>query len=454
MGILIVHSSDHAGREFALVSGANSVGRNPGNMIEIPDGSISGQHGSIEEDPNGWLIVRDFGSTNGTFYKGEMVTEAFVSPGERFQIGHVDVEYAQLPVADPVPLAVAEPLAPAPEPAVPATSPVPVVSQTTTSSRPPALPTGQSTVNEGEDSSEPVERSGNPCKKHPDQELKYVCPQCRVKMCIQCVNLVELNGKKKKYCPTCKVKCKSIDKDKADRKAKQDRENRSFWKCLPEILKYPIRGTSLPLLIIGALMFLVAEFAAWFHIGIAIAIVGYLFVYMQKIIIASASGDDDLPSWPEFGDMINDILIPFCKLIWTFLISFGPYLIYMTDCVAKGADINMGILFPLFAWGMLYFPMALLAVAMADSFMAANPFVVLPSITRMPSQYIVVCVAFFGMISIRYVTERLISIHLGIPILSAVVISFLSLYFLAVEMRMLGVMYFINRRRLGWFKRG
>lgn len=449
MGKLIVHSNEFPGLEFALATGSNSVGRSPGNTIEIPHSSISGQHGEIAEDPNGWLIVRDHGSTNGTFYQNQQVTEAFVSPGERFQLGHLEVEYEALPVAEPV--------APPIESAVPIASPAPVanpepvtapaVEQTTFTPRPPDLPSMPATAEE------PAKRSGKPCKKHPDNDEKYVCPQCRVKMCVQCVNLVELNGKSKKYCPTCKVKCKSINKDKADQKAQQAKENRSFRQCLPEILKYPVRGSSLPLMLIGSFMFVFAEFAALFHIGIAIAVVGYLFVYMQKIIIASAAGDEELPNWPEFSDLFNDIFIPFCKLIWTLLISFGPYLIYMIDCVGKGADINMGILFPLFAWGLLYFPMALLAVAMADSFMAANPFVVLPSITRIPSQYIVVCVAFFGMISVRYVTERLVDIHLGIPIVSTILISFLSLYFLAVEMRMLGVMYHLNRRRLGWFKR-
>jgi hypothetical protein len=94
--------------------------------------------------------------------------------------------------------------------------------------------------------------------------------------------------------------------------------------------------------------------------------------------------------------------------------------------------------------------MALLA--MADSFMAANPFVVLPSITRLSGEYIFVCFLFFTMFSLRYISGRLIDIHLGIPIVSTVIISSLSLYFLTVEIRMLGVMYYLNRRHLGWFR--
>jgi pSer/pThr/pTyr-binding forkhead associated (FHA) protein len=419
MGKLMLVTDGFAGVEFPLSPGANTVGRNPGNTIEISHDSVSGSHGVLEEDPGGWLVVRDNDSTNGTYYNGEMVSEAYVTAGETFRLGHVDVKY--------------------------------VANQPSTVAETPSAPTG-APIPPAEPTASPTKRSGKACKKHPDNDLAYACTGCKQKFCLQCVNQVEINGKTKKFCPTCRTKCISLEKFKEQRKAQQDRENRSFWKCVPELLKYPVTRQGLPLLLMGSFLYLVLDFAAMFSLKIAIAAAGYLFAYMQKIIIATANGEEDLPGWPDFSDWFTDILRPCFMMVWTFAISFGPAVLYMIHHATSASDMNMGVLFPLYAWGFLYFPMALLAVAMADSFMAVNPFVVLPSITRLSGQYIVVCSLFFAMVAIRYISERLLSLHLEIMILPSVITSVLALYFLVVEMRMLGTMYYLNRRRLGWFR--
>ena len=417
MGKLMIVSEDLAGREFPLAPGANTVGRRDDNTIAIPHDSVSGAHGVLEEDPNGWLVVRDSDSTNGTFYNGDAVTEAYVSPGETFRLGHVDVKCVTDRSVAPSPAPAAEP------PPVPAAV-----------SEPKAKPKGKA------------------CKKHPANDLAYACPKCRQRYCPKCVNRVEINGKQKNFCPTCREKCVSLEKFKRERKAREARENRSFWKCVPELLRYPVSRQGLPLLIMGSILFMLLDFAAWFSLWIAIGAAGYLFAYMQKIIIATANGEEDLPGWADFSDWFNDILRPCLMMMWTFVVSFGPAVLYMVNSVTAESDMNMGVLFPLFAWGFLYFPMALLAVAMADSFMAANPLVVLPSITRLSTQYLVVCALFFTIVAVRYVSERLLAIHVGLPILPTVIASFLSLYFLTVEMRMLGTMYYLNRRRLRWYR--
>jgi len=359
--------------------------------------------------------VRDNDSTNGTYYNGEMVSEAYVSPGEMFRLGHIDVKYVTDGASATAPVAEVPPLPPS-------------------------------------DAEPEAPRKGKACKKHPDNDLAYACPQCRQKYCRQCVNRMEINGKTKNYCPTCREKCVSLEKFKKDRKAKQARENRSFWQCVPEVLKYPVTKAGLPLLILGSILFMLLDFAAIFSLKIAIAAGGYLFAYMQKIIIATANGEEDLPSWPDFGDWWHDILRPCLMMVWTFVVAFGPAVFYMVHSITTESDMNMAVLFPLYAWGFMYFPMALLAVAMADSFMAANPLVVLPSITRLSTQYLLVCLLFFTIVAVRYVSERLLAIHVGVPILPIVIASFLSLYFLAVEMRMLGTMYHLNRRRLRWYR--
>ncbi|MGB0580701.1 MAG: FHA domain-containing protein [Limisphaerales bacterium] len=413
MGKLIVQSSEFAGQEFNLAPGRNSVGRNPGNLVEIPHSSISGQHGELEEDPNGWLTVRDLGSTNGTACEGQQVAEAFVSPGETFQLGDVLMLYT----AGVAPTPVAE-------------APV----------DPPA---------------EEAKPSGKPCQKHSDELVSLICPQCKLKMCERCVNQVEISGKLKNYCPTCKQICTPLKKHKKNKKQQKAKEERSFWKCVPDILKYPLRGSGLALLSVGAvcsvIMDLLTGFSFILILFFLISTFGYLFAYMQKIILTTANGDEDLPTWPDLTEVWQDLIYPCFIFLWTFLVCFAPPIIYEVSCAWEGRDINLGILFPLYAWGFLYFPMALLAVAMTNNFLAVNPLVVLPSITRLAGQYAFVATLFFLMVGLRFVVAGFVG-RLGIPFVSSILSAFIALYFLAIEMRMLGMMYYLNRHRLKWFK--
>jgi len=42
---------------------------------------------------------------------------------------------------------------------------------------------------------------------------------------------------------------------------------------------------------------------------------------------------------------------------------------------------------------------------------------------------------------------------IDLPVISSLVVSFLSLYFTTLQMRILGILYFTNKDRLGWFNR-
>jgi pSer/pThr/pTyr-binding forkhead associated (FHA) protein len=52
-----------------------TVGRDEANDIAIPEASTSRKHAVIEATPVGWM-VRDLGSSNGTWRNGKRTTEA------------------------------------------------------------------------------------------------------------------------------------------------------------------------------------------------------------------------------------------------------------------------------------------------------------------------------------------------------------------------------------------
>jgi hypothetical protein len=245
-------------------------------------------------------------------------------------------------------------------------------------------------------------------------------------------------------------------------------EAKSFFSRLPEAFAYPFKGNGLPLLICGTLFFGFLDFLR--HPTVRIPLVlwavqllitvigrGYLFSYMRRIVQSSAQGDEEMPSWPEFGDFWNDIISPFFQALITFGICFGPLQLILATAVIQYAFsqsvsplVLLGILGAT-VWAAGYFPMAMLAVAMADSLSGLNPLLVIPSIFRVPTEYLVACCVLVGIVIVRIVSALVLSVVIPIAVVPALLDGFLSLYFLTVEMRLLGSLYHTNKDRLRWF---
>lgn len=78
------------------------VGRGKGCKIRIPSGSVSRFHCLINwvESNEGYYVVEDSGSTNGTFINGVTVTQAVsLLPGDDLQVGNITfrVQYMMKP---------------------------------------------------------------------------------------------------------------------------------------------------------------------------------------------------------------------------------------------------------------------------------------------------------------------------------------------------------------------
>ena len=119
-------------------------------------------------------------------------------------------------------------------------------------------------------------------------------------------------------------------------------------------------------------------------------------------------------------------------------------------------------LIPAVVFGCLYFPMAFLVVAIKDNVMAANPLIVVPSILRVPLEYIVTAILLAALFGVRWLGDSLSG---GVAHRSMMTSSmtemfllfgfralwaFVSVYLLTVTMRILGLLYLTKRDRLGW----
>ena len=421
---LVATATDGSGSVLQLQSGVNRIGRDPENTARLDDPSVSSFHCEITVADE-QVTVKDLNSTNGTFVNGHRIDQAVLFPGQRLQLGSVEMACELIPESG--------------------------ASERPTTPEPPAA-------------APPIPRAVTPCRYHPTATAQWICSRCQAILCDACVKLRPASGKTWRLCPVCNGDCSSLAAHRAQREQVRPQTNLGFFRRLPGVFAYPFTKGGVMLLVGGTILFWLLDLAKSVVgfaglLGLVAAIIlfvfssGYLFAYMQRLLVTSCQGEENLPGWPEFTEWGSDIIRPMFMWGFTLAVCFAPPVIYLILKVRAGEDLNLMILYPLAAFGFLYFPMALLAVALSDNFFALNPFVVLPAIMKVPGQYLVAAVMFFVLVAVRHLSERLLRDVLPVPVVPALLVGFMALYFLAVEMRVLGLLYFTNRDRIAWFRR-
>ena len=66
------------------------LGRSPGCQLVFDDGTVSRRHAELRMTDGRW-ILRDLGSSNGTWVNGRQVMEAEVVPGDKIQLGALEI---------------------------------------------------------------------------------------------------------------------------------------------------------------------------------------------------------------------------------------------------------------------------------------------------------------------------------------------------------------------------
>src|SRR6478672_1432024 len=90
MARLVLLSEGFTGRTYDLKVEKTTVGRVSDNAFEIPEASVSSHHAELVLQGND-LLVRDLGSTNGTFINGNQITEAVLKPGQILRLGTIEM---------------------------------------------------------------------------------------------------------------------------------------------------------------------------------------------------------------------------------------------------------------------------------------------------------------------------------------------------------------------------
>jgi len=84
----------HRRRPAGLLAGAAGgrlvLGRSPGCELVFADDTVSRRHAELRCDEGRWML-RDLGSSNGTWVNGRRVMEAEVAPGDEVQLGGLEL---------------------------------------------------------------------------------------------------------------------------------------------------------------------------------------------------------------------------------------------------------------------------------------------------------------------------------------------------------------------------
>jgi len=198
------------------------------------------------------------------------------------------------------------------------------------------------------------------------------------------------------------------------------------------------------------LMGVVASFSGMIAMILSFVVTGYFFGALQGIVQSSAQGIDTMPPWPGTEDWTEEIAGPFLRWVVTMAACFGPGAAVCfwgwrnADTLVLGVGGGLGLL------GLVVYPMAVLAVSMADSIAGLNPFLVIRSIAASPGRYLAMVALITLLMGVQVGTSYWAE-KLPVPFVGDAWHAFNGLYFAVVQARLLGVFYHANRERLGWF---
>lgn len=219
-------------------------------------------------------------------------------------------------------------------------------------------------------------------------------------------------------------------------------------KILKDILTYAYRGSGKYILILCVALSLVAKLA-----GIAplvgpvasLLLSAYFCAIYFQMIQSSATGGKEAPEFPDTANFFEDIIWPMLQVFVVGLVSFGPMTGYLFW--AGHEHVKPLIDYGLLGLGVIYFPMAMLAVVVLGYTGALSPHIVIPAIFRAGWLYWSAVL----MLCLLYVAESAVESALsGLFLIKFIVLAFVGVYTLMTHARILGVLYRERQEELGW----
>src|SRR6266496_5082282 len=277
---LLVNPGTPQAWEIQLKPGQNRLGRADQNDFQVNHPSVSGSHCEIVVSSAG-VLLKDLGSTNGTYVNRAPVHEALLQTGQHLHLGGVEMLFeATAPAGTSAPGAapVAVPVAARinlPRPAAgslriskpPADEPAPAEAESPPLAPPLAPPVVPLAVGQAF------------CKFHQKTPARFLCNHCQKYFCDLCVTTRNVGGVMGKYCRACGTECTPVQV-----RSTRPAASKGFFARLPGAFLYPFRGFGVAILIIAVIGFVGLDYldSIGFLLGpygwlIMVAVYGFLF---------------------------------------------------------------------------------------------------------------------------------------------------------------------------------
>ncbi|MDL5053674.1 FHA domain-containing protein [Oscillatoria laete-virens NRMC-F 0139] len=100
---ILVTNTEFKDKEYDLKDESVSIGRMEDNQIELSEASLSSHHALLNRHESGNYLLKDNGSTNGTYLNGEKLTgEKLLKNGDKIRFGQLMCDYhSEIAVEEP-----------------------------------------------------------------------------------------------------------------------------------------------------------------------------------------------------------------------------------------------------------------------------------------------------------------------------------------------------------------
>jgi hypothetical protein len=280
-----------------------------------------------------------------------------------------------------------------------------------------------------------------PCARHPAFSAETSCDHCGRFWCRTCTERPPVRGVVLHVCPECEGRSHLSPVERPERVG-------DFARMLPTVWKYPFRAQGWMALLAGAIFYGLIAFAIR-HGGMmapgAVLVLGpflftYLWMFYLSIASTSADGSDEMPDWPDPVQYTDQRIAPLFRLLAALILCFAP--------AAAGwfvFQVNALEFVGLVALGTLYLPIQILALALGGTLRSLNPFVLVPAAVRAGPAYLVACGALMAVLGARALSGSLLD---HVPVIGGFVGGLIGSYFLALAMRIIGLLYRTHQRRM------
>lgn len=217
---------------------------------------------------------------------------------------------------------------------------------------------------------------------------------------------------------------------------------------LKDILTFAWRGRGKYVLITCIVLSIISDLAGLAPLfgGIAkLFLSGYFCAIYYQLIQSTATGGKEAPDFPDTSNIFEDIIWPMLQIYAVAIVSSGPFLAYLLW--SDGESTHRILSYALMGLGVIYFPMAILAVVVLGYTGALSPHIVIPAIFRGGWIY---WIGVFLLLALYLVSDFVENIFSGRIIVGHLIMAAVSSYTLMTNARILGVVYRERKEELDW----